>query len=57
MDNSTLAKLIGLGIVVVIFVVTIVLMPRIFGAKRPPEATGTPEDPERPQRSGELPKG
>jgi len=57
MDNATLAKLIGLGVVIVIFVVTILLMPRIFGAKRPPETTGTPEDPERPQRSGDPPKG
>jgi len=53
MDSSTLAKLIGLGIVVVIFVVTILLMPRIFGANRPPKAPKKPDDPERPQRSGE----
>lgn len=53
MDNSTLAKLIGLGVVVVIFVVTVLLMPRIFGAKPPPKTAEKPNDQERPQRSGE----
>lgn len=41
MDTVTLMRLIGLGIVIVVFAVTIVLMPRIFGVNPPDEAAGT----------------
>ncbi|MGH7279239.1 MAG: hypothetical protein ACREJG_11205 [Candidatus Rokuibacteriota bacterium] len=37
MDNIAFAKLVGLGVVFVIFVVTVLLMPRIFGVTPPPE--------------------
>lgn len=44
MDDITLARYVGLGLTVVIFIVTVLLMPWIFGVARSPSATAADDD-------------
>jgi hypothetical protein len=41
MDDLTLARMIGLGVLVLVFAVTVALMPRIFGVNPAPEPAAT----------------
>jgi hypothetical protein len=43
MDDLMLARMIGLGVLVLVFAVTVALMPRIFGVNPLPEAAPTDE--------------
>ena len=43
MDDLTLARVIGLGVLVLVFAVTVALMPRIFGVNPAPEPAATDE--------------
>ncbi len=43
MDDLTLARMIGLGVLVLVFAVTVALMPRIFGVNPAPEPAVTDE--------------
>jgi hypothetical protein len=53
--NFMLAKLIGLGILVVVFVITVLLMPKIFGVNPPTVIAGASDDPEAPGRPADPP--
>lgn len=48
MDNITLVKLIALAFLVVVFVVTVLLMPRILGEASSPEVKGEQATPPPP---------
>lgn len=43
MDNITVARYVGLGVTVVIFIVTVLIMPWVFGVERSPRPTA-PDD-------------
>ena len=52
MDNVTLMRIVGLASTVVIFVITVILMPRIFGVNAPSAAPpDLPSSPPVPARA------
>jgi hypothetical protein len=52
MDSVTLMRIAGLAVTIVIFVVTVLLMPRIFGVNEPAEIEGLGARPAPPAPAG-----
>jgi hypothetical protein len=52
MDSVTLMRIAGLAVTIVIFIVTVLLMPRIFGVNEPVEVEGLGARPAPPAPAG-----